>query len=112
MRQRIGASVNHGSTHMPTESKPAKLAKPYHGWRYVTVASIEHYIASLPRTEYSRPTPLPSQSQSQKSDRNVKPLLVPIRVARLMLGGISHKTFWKLAGQGHFEVVSHLSEAA
>jgi hypothetical protein len=35
----------------------------------------------------------------------LKPLLVSVRDARKLLGGIGHNTFWKLAREGAFEIV-------
>jgi hypothetical protein len=34
----------------------------------------------------------------------IEPLLVSVKNARLMLGGMGHNRFWQLAGRGEFEI--------
>jgi hypothetical protein len=38
------------------------------------------------------------------SDESTKPLLVSVKDARRMLGGMGHNRFWQLASQGEFEI--------
>jgi hypothetical protein len=36
---------------------------------------------------------------------HLKPLIVSVKQARLLLGNISHQKFWQLAREGHFELL-------